>query len=248
MTDCHAKLPPLSDVVFRRLFDDEGQDALLLHLLNALLAWPEPLMTITQIPSHRTGEEADDKEPVLDVVGRDGRGRQQNVEVQLDPKAAFRERTLFYWARLYTGQLRRGMPYKELRPTACISIIDWNLRDKEKREKAEQGAELKAQQTLPSATSPTAPAGPGVPADPAPLGWHPIYELRRRSDGHLLTNHLELHYIEVPTFKAAVATLQDATDPEKEWGYTSCVTATASPPRTPPSLGPTSRGPRRSFA
>jgi len=283
MTARHAKLPPLSDVVFRRLFDDEGQDALLLHLLNALLAWPEPLMTITQIPSHRAGEEADDKEPVLDVVGRDGRGRQQNVEVQLDPKAAFRERTLFYWARLYTGQLRRGMPYQQLRPTACISIIDWNLRDKEEREKAEQDAEVKAWESLPSATSPTAPAGPGVPADPAdpaPLGWHHIYELRRRSDSHLLTNHLELHYIEVPTFKAAVATLQDATDPEKEWLYFLCYTAvsrsrtrdagppassrshgslpcgpdcdsgwstaTASPPRTPPNLGPTSRGPRRS--
>ena len=75
------KLPPLFDVVFRVLFDDEGEDALLLHLLNALLDWPEPLVTIAQIPSHRTGEESDAKEPVLDLVGRDGKGRLYNVEV-----------------------------------------------------------------------------------------------------------------------------------------------------------------------
>ena len=264
MTDGPNKLPPLSDVVFRRLFDDEGADALLLHFLNALLRWPEPLVTITQIPSHWAGEEADDKESVLDVVGRDGQGRQHNVEVQLEPKAAFRERTLFYWSRLYTGQLRRGMQYDQLQPTASVCLIDWRLRAQREDKNSEPGTDSNA------ADTPTAPA------------WHPIYELRHRTNGHLLTNHLELHYIEVPTYREAVADLQDATDPERQWLYflsytavsrsrtrdagppassrshgslpcgpdcdSGWSTAPASRPRTPPCLGPTSREPRRNSA
>jgi len=39
-------------------------------------------------------------------------------------------RTLFYWSKMYTGQLKEGQPYNELKKTIAINILDFNyIRD-----------------------------------------------------------------------------------------------------------------------
>jgi predicted transposase/invertase (TIGR01784 family) len=41
-------------------------------------------------------------------------------------------RTLFYWARLYSGQIKRGDSYKDLNRTVTINILNFDYIDSEK--------------------------------------------------------------------------------------------------------------------
>ena len=49
--------------------------------------------------------------------------------MQVNRDAAYKERTLFYWAKLYSDDLRPGDEYGELKQTICINIINFNLFD-----------------------------------------------------------------------------------------------------------------------
>ena len=53
--------------------------------------------------------------------------RQVDVEVQVADEGNFRERVLYYGARLCTGALKAGEDYAELRPTILISLLGFNL-------------------------------------------------------------------------------------------------------------------------
>ena len=56
-------------------------------------------------------------------------GRIINIEMQVNSEPFFKERTLFYWAKLYSDDLRPGDEYGELKQTICINIINFNLFD-----------------------------------------------------------------------------------------------------------------------
>jgi predicted transposase/invertase (TIGR01784 family) len=66
----------------------------------------------------------DDKLSILDIKARDQSGRQFNVEMQLLAYGAFRQRALYYWARLHQAQLQEGKDYQTLRPTIAICFVD----------------------------------------------------------------------------------------------------------------------------
>ena len=42
-------------------------------------------------------------------------------------KTHFKYRTLYYWAKLYSGQLLNTQKYEQLNPVICINILDFNL-------------------------------------------------------------------------------------------------------------------------
>jgi len=50
-----------------------------------------------------------------------------NVEVQLSSEDYYINRALFYWAKLYTSELKSGEEYDKLKQTIGINIIDFNL-------------------------------------------------------------------------------------------------------------------------
>jgi len=54
-------------------------------------------------------------------------GRLVNIEMQVDEEDDYRERTLFYWARMFSSALRQGRDYGELPRTVVISITDFDL-------------------------------------------------------------------------------------------------------------------------
>jgi len=68
-----------------------------------------------------------DKESILDIKAVDERGRIFNIEVQTSGDNIFRNRTLYYWARLYSSQLEEGNFYSQLYPVVCINILEFNL-------------------------------------------------------------------------------------------------------------------------
>lgn len=61
------------------------------------------------------------------MKARDGQGRLYNIEVQVAGHRAYKERALYYLARLFTGQLEPGEGYTRLKRTIGISLCDFHL-------------------------------------------------------------------------------------------------------------------------
>lgn len=54
-------------------------------------------------------------------------GRIVNIEMQVNKEEDFKERTLFYWSKLYSEELKAGDEYEKLKQTICINIINFEL-------------------------------------------------------------------------------------------------------------------------
>ncbi|MBN1646776.1 MAG: Rpn family recombination-promoting nuclease/putative transposase [Spirochaetales bacterium] len=52
-------------------------------------------------------------------------GKIFNIEMQSQADKVFNNRSLYYWAKLYTSQLENGNEYKNLTPVICINILDF---------------------------------------------------------------------------------------------------------------------------
>lgn len=50
-----------------------------------------------------------------------------NVEIQVKSENDYRDRVLFYWAKLYTSELKSGENYGELKQAISINIINFNM-------------------------------------------------------------------------------------------------------------------------
>lgn len=119
-------LDPTLDIVFRLLFTrhDEAHEALI-GLLTAVLRPAQPIIGIEVLDTSVGLDDVDDKSIVLDVRVRFRDGTTLNVEMQARNLETFRNRLLYYWARLFGGQLRAGESYAVLRPTISIALLSY---------------------------------------------------------------------------------------------------------------------------
>jgi len=108
------------------LFGAEQNRALLISLLNAVLSPPAPIESVEVLPTQPEKLAIGDKNISLDVRVLLESGEQIDVEMQSQRRPALRERALYYWARLYTGQLQRGDPYTALRRCVVVLITDFS--------------------------------------------------------------------------------------------------------------------------
>jgi len=72
---------------------------------------------------HREYEE--DKLSILDISATLNTGTKVNVEIQLNNNHDMIKRSLYYWGRLYTSQLQKGMPYSSLHKTITINLLNF---------------------------------------------------------------------------------------------------------------------------
>lgn len=116
-------IDPTNDYVFRLAFGSPANSDLLIHLLNAILDLPSPIVEVEILNPFLEQEFEYDKLAVLDIRAKDSTGRLLNVEMQTSLTAALRERLVYYAASLYAGQLCEGQSYAELNPTIGICIL-----------------------------------------------------------------------------------------------------------------------------
>jgi len=158
-------LDPKLDIVFWMLFGAEQNRELLISLLNAVLSPAEPIEAVEVLPAQPENLAVGSKNISLDVRLRLQNGEQVDVEMQSQRRPALRERALYYWARLYSGQLRRGDPYSALR--RCVIVLITNF------------VELASQR------------------------FHSVFKVHERHGSEPLTDHLELHLLELPRLPSA---------------------------------------------
>lgn len=117
------------DYVFKRIFGTEIHSIALLDLLNAIFAaFNQPLVSqVTVLNPFLDPDCPDDKTAILDIRAITAEGDMVNVEMQVCNTGSYLERTLYYWAELYSEMLQAGDDYGQLCRTITINILDFSL-------------------------------------------------------------------------------------------------------------------------
>jgi len=128
-------IDPKNDFAFKCVFGSERHTAILVDVLNAVLR-PPPGRRVVGVEILNPMMEPvvlDEKLAILDVRARDQMGRQFNVEMQMVLHPCFPERFLYYWSKVYSGQLVAGDRYEALQPVISICFLDGILFPEDER-------------------------------------------------------------------------------------------------------------------
>ncbi|MED3380887.1 Rpn family recombination-promoting nuclease/putative transposase [Bacillus tropicus] len=115
------------DFAFKQLFGTNGSEDILIVFLNAMLqeSLESPIASLQLEDPHLHREHANDKLSILDISATLGTGTKVNVEIKLNNNHDMMKRSLYYWGKLYTSQLQKGMPYSALRKTITINLLNF---------------------------------------------------------------------------------------------------------------------------
>ncbi|MES9696333.1 MULTISPECIES: Rpn family recombination-promoting nuclease/putative transposase [Bacillus] len=115
------------DFAFKQLFGTSGNEDILITFLNAMLqeSLESPITSLQLKDPHLHREYEDDKLSILDVSATLNTGTKVNVEIQFNNTHNMIKRSLYYWGKLYTSQLKKGMPYSSLRKTITINLLNY---------------------------------------------------------------------------------------------------------------------------
>lgn len=151
------------DFAFKRLFGVKGNEEILIGFLNAVLknSLEEPITSLHVEDPHLPKNHKKDKLSILDLRATLNNGIKVNIEIQIKNKKDMVERSLYYWARMYSSQLEKGDDYKYLRKTITINLIDFILFTNKE-------------------------------------GFHTKGRFTDEDTNHILSEHMELHFIEIP--------------------------------------------------
>jgi len=120
------KLNVRNDVVFKLFFLREENRPLLISFLESVLRPKSPIETVEILNSALPKAEVEDKASFLDLVVMLCDRTKIDVEMQMGDTAGFRERILYYWAKLHREQLKVGEIYPTIAPTISICVLDYN--------------------------------------------------------------------------------------------------------------------------
>lgn len=121
-------LSPKIDVVFQILFGEVGSEKITKDLLNSMLdekvedvQLNENIVLRREIPEGKMG--------IVDVIAKVNNNEYCNIEMQLAPQAHIIKRILYYWARQYTREIKRGERYSKLKRTIVILIANFEIKE-----------------------------------------------------------------------------------------------------------------------
>ena len=118
-------LSPKVDFVFKKIFGNEKHPNILISFLNAVIK-PTDLIKSVQIKNTDIEKEhIEDKYSRLDIKAITNNGEYINIEIQVKNEYNMIKRSLYYWSKMYEGQLTKGQDYDTLSRTICINILDF---------------------------------------------------------------------------------------------------------------------------
>lgn len=123
-------VPPSYDVVFKAIFGKEENKHLTISLLSSLLTIKvQELEDIVIMNNELHQSNVDDKGSRLDLRLELKDKTEIDVEIQSYNHAAFSERVLYYWSKLYINDLRKGEGFKKLNKCIMINFLDFKIYD-----------------------------------------------------------------------------------------------------------------------
>ena len=123
------------DYAFKQLFGNEKNKNITVAFLNAILQTTgrDPIKDISFTNTDLGGEYVDDKGSRLDLLVVTDANEQINVEIQFANEHNMVQRSTYYWSRVYSNPLEKGMGYSELHPVIAINILNYDLFSQTKR-------------------------------------------------------------------------------------------------------------------
>ncbi len=154
-------LSPKIDFIFKQIFGAEDNLDVLISFLNAVFEDAgQPLIASATLLNPFLDKDAlSDKMSVLDVKARTESGMLVDIEIQLRDQHNMEKRTLFYWAKLFQGQLPEGEDYRQLHKAVTVNVLDFNYLATDR--------------------------------------YHNTFHVHEDTTGQLLTDLLEVHFIEL---------------------------------------------------
>ena len=124
-----SNISVLNDVFFKFVFGSEKRKAVTIEFLSAVLAKSgiSAVKDLTFINTERLPGASDGKLARFDVACTLDSGERIDIEVQMVNEANMQQRTLYYWALLYTQSLGSGENYRSLKPAVTVNILNFNL-------------------------------------------------------------------------------------------------------------------------
>ena len=122
-------LDPRIDAAFKKVFNLEHHQNLIIHLLNALLRRKEGdrIVKVEPLPIEMIPDIEENKKSILDLRCTDERKIQYIVEIQNKNITNFIQRCQFYASQNYGRSLKMSEDYISLRPLIMISILNQNI-------------------------------------------------------------------------------------------------------------------------
>lgn len=118
-------LKPKIDIVFHSLFR-VGNEEITKAIIKAVTKEKIEYINLNN-DRHIVGKYPNEKIGILDLRATLDNGTICNIEIQLADQKDTAERFLYYWSRIYSGQLVKGDRYNKLNKVIGIIILDYEF-------------------------------------------------------------------------------------------------------------------------
>jgi len=119
-------LNPKVDIAFKKLFGVEENKDILMSFINSIVSPKDQVKDIILKNPYNEKNFINDKLSILDIKAQEAiTGKWYNLEMQLSNQDFYAKRALYYWSKLYMGQLESGVIYSKLEKTICINILNF---------------------------------------------------------------------------------------------------------------------------
>lgn len=119
------KISPRVDIAFKKIFGVEENKDLLISLINAVVSEEDQVTEVTLLNPYNPKNFGKDKLSILDIKAKGQDGKRFNIEIQISDEADYDKRALYYWAKLYTEQLKSAEDYSSLCKAIGIHILNF---------------------------------------------------------------------------------------------------------------------------
>ena len=119
------KVTPRVDIAFKKIFGVEENKDLLISLINSIVSEEDQVEEVTILNPYNLQSFRKDKLSILDVKAKGHDGKRFNIEIQISDAEDYSKRALYYWAKLYSEQLKARADYSELCKAIGIHILNF---------------------------------------------------------------------------------------------------------------------------
>ena len=119
------KITPRVDIAFKKIFGVEENKDLLISLINSIVGEKDQVSGVTLLNPYNPKNFRQDKLSILDIKAEGVDGKRFNIEIQISDEADYDKRALYYWAKLYTEQLKVAEDYSNLSKAIGIHILNF---------------------------------------------------------------------------------------------------------------------------
>lgn len=123
--DMNEKINPVVDIAFKKIFGVEENKDLLISLINSIVEKEDRVKEVTLLNPYNPRNFKRDKLSILDIKAEGEDGKRFNIEIQISDEADYDKRALYYWAKLYTEQLKVTEDYSQLAKAIGIHILNF---------------------------------------------------------------------------------------------------------------------------